>query len=147
MKPKSKRLKLVCDLAARKEALALDHLRQARRALDLQQQQLDDLHNYHQQYMQSMKQSLRGQIDIQKIQVFQGFVAQIQAAIEQQQGLVARARQLFGRSSQVWQTCHQKRKAYEDLIAKYRQQEAATAEKALEKRIEDDFLTRRHFRP
>lgn len=146
MKTKSKRLQLVCDLAARKEDQALDHLRQARRALDVQQQQLDDLKNYHQQYLQSMKQALHGKVDIQKLQVFQGFVAQIQAAIEQQQSVVARAQQLFERSSQVWQKCHQKRKSYEDLVAQYRQQEQAAAEKKLEKRIEDDFLTRQRFR-
>jgi flagellar protein FliJ len=146
MKPKSKRLQLVCDLAARKEEQALDHLRQARRALDVQQQQLDDLKNYHQQYLHSMKQALKGQVDIQKLQVFQGFVAQIQAAIEQQQSVVARAQQLFERSSQVWQRCHQKRKSYEDLVTQYRQQEQALADKKLEKRIEDDFLTRQRFR-
>jgi len=145
VKPKSKRLKLVCDLAARKEQQALDHLRQARRALDLQQKQLDDLKNYHQQYLHSMKMAFQGQVDIQRIQVFQGFVAQIQAAIEQQQTVVARAQQLFERSSAVWQSCHQKRKSYEDLVSRYRQQEVSATEKILEKRIEDDFQTRQRF--
>ncbi len=144
--PRSERLKVVCDLAARKEQQALNHLQQARHALELQRQQLLDLQSYREQYSARMKQSLSGRIEVQQIQVYQSFIGQIETAITQQENVVARAEQLFQRSSAVWQQCHQKMKAYADLVQRYRKEEQLLAEKRMEKQLDDDFTTRMRFR-
>jgi flagellar FliJ protein len=146
MKPRSERLTIVCDLALRREQQALNHLQQARQALDLQRSQLEDLRQYRAQYLESMKRGLSGRVDIQQIQVYQSFIRQIETAIAQQEGVVARAEQLFERSSKVWQACHQKLTSYRELVERYRREEQRLAERKQEKQLEDEFTTRLRFR-
>ena len=146
MKKKSERLKVVLDLAERKEHAAMDVLQQRRRYLDQQREQLESLKSYHQQYLDGIRQNMSGASSVQKLQIYQGFLSQISKAIEQQTGTVQIAQREFDVALNAWKLLHQKRKGMADLIATYRQQELISAEKIIQKRLEDDFVARRFSR-
>lgn len=146
MKKRSVRLKVVLELAERKEQAAMDVLQNKRRYLDQQQQQLQSLESYYQQYVDGVRRDMQGSLAIHTLQLSQGFMHQVGVAIEQQQGSVHIAQQEFDRALGVWKVAHQKRKGMFDLIERYRNEETIEAEKQIQKLLESDFVASRFRR-
>lgn len=143
MKKRSVRLKVVLELAERKEQEAMEALQNKRLYLDQQKQQLQSLESYHQQYVDSMKRDMHGSLAVHTLQLSQRFMTQVGVAIEQQQSTVDIAQQEFDHVLMIWKTLHQKRKGMFDLIERYRNEENVEAEKRIEKLLESDFQTSR----
>jgi flagellar FliJ protein len=140
------RLKVVLELAERKEQQAMDALQNKRRYLDQQQQQLQSLESYHQQYIEGMKRDMHGSLAVHTLQLSQRFMSQVGVAIEQQQSTVQIAQQEFDQVLIIWKTLHQKRKGMFDLIERYRNEENIEAQKQIEKQLESDFQASRFGR-
>lgn len=143
MKKRSVRLKVVLELAERKEQAAMDVLQSKRRYLDQQQQQLQSLQSYHQQYLDDMKLNMKGSVAVKALQLSQEFMSQIAKAIDQQQGTLRLAEQEFDYALKAWGIVHHKRKGMFDLIARYRSEENLQAEKHAQKLLESDFTASR----
>lgn len=143
MKKKSDRLKIVLDLAARKEQSAMEVLAKKRRYRDEQLGQIDNLKQYHTQYLDDMKQDLSQVHNAVSLQASLHFLGQIDAAINQQEDVLKIAEQEFSKAMQEWMFLHQKRKGMADLIHNYKKQEMHLADKKEQQQIESDLLSRR----
>lgn len=146
MKNKSDRLKIVLDLAARKERSAMDELAKKRRYRDEQKSQLDNLKQYHSQYLDDIKHGVKQVQNAVSLQANLHFLSQIDAAINQQEGVFSIAEQEFSKAMQEWTLLHQKRKGMADLIGEYKQQEMNIADKKEQQQIESDLLSRQYRR-
>ena len=143
MKNKSDRLKIVLDLAARKEQSAMEVLAKKRRYRDEQLGQLDSLKQYHAQYLNDIKHGVDQVQNAVSLQANLHFLSQIDAAINQQEGVINIAEKEFMKAMQEWTLLHQKRKGMADLIGDYKKQEMSLADKKEQQQIESDLLSRR----
>ncbi|MDX1453168.1 MAG: flagellar export protein FliJ [Oleiphilaceae bacterium] len=143
MTQRSDRLQLVLEVAQRKEQKAMEALQACRQKLNQQEQQLDNLRDYQQQYLNGLKGAMQGRVALQNLQSYHRFVEQLSSAIEQQQQVVVHARYAFDQARQQWLECREKSSSLNDLVQRCRQEEARVREKQLEKRLEDDLNARR----
>ncbi len=146
MKKKSERLKIVLELAARKEKAAMDELAKKRRYREEQLAQFESLKQYHAQYLNDMKQSTSQVHDVVSLQANLSFLSQVDAAIQQQEGILKIAENEFSVSMKKWLELHQKRKGMADLIEKYQTEELNLADKKEQQQIESDLLSRKFRR-
>lgn len=146
MKKKSERLKIVLELAARKEKAAMDELAKKRRYRDEQLAQLESLKQYHAQYLDDVKKGSSQVHDVVSLQANLHFLTQVDSAIQQQEGVLKIAESEFSVSMRHWLELHQKRKGMADLINKYKTEELKLADKKEQQQIESDLLSRK-FRP
>lgn len=143
MKKKSERLKIVLDLAARKEKAALEVLSKRKRYRDEQLAQLNNLKQYHAQYLEDMKRNVNQVHNAVSLQTNLQFLSQIDQAILHQQGVLNIAEKEYASALNNWTQLHQKRKGMGDLIDTFRNQEDQQAEKKEQQQIESDLLARR----
>lgn len=145
MQSKSDRLKIVLDVAKRNEQKALDALAAKRRYRDQQQEQLDGLKSYYDQYMSTMKANMgEGAMSVHSLQTYQSFVSQIDHATEHQKNTLQIAQQEFDLALQNWTNYHQKQKGMADLIERYKSEEEVKRDKKEQKQLEDDLTARRY---
>jgi flagellar FliJ protein len=145
LKKKSDRLKIVLDVAKRNEQKALDALAAKRRYRDQQQEQLDGLKSYYDQYMGTMKTNMQeGPMSVHSLQTYQSFVSQIDHAAEHQKNTLHIAQQEFELALQNWKIFHQKQKGMADLISRYKNEEEVVRDKKEQKLMEDDLTARRY---
>ena len=145
MKKKSDRLKIVLEVAQRNEKKALDALASKRRYRDQQQEQLDGLKSYYDQYIGTMKANMQeGAMSVHSLQTYQSFVSQIDQASAQQKNTLQIAQQEFELALQNWTSYHQKQKGMTDLIGRYKGEEEAIRDKKEQKQLEDDLTARRY---
>ena len=122
----------------------MDLLAQKRRYRDEQLGQLNNLKQYHTQYLDDIKQGAN-QVQIAvSLQANLHFLSQIDAAVNQQEGVLSIAEQEFSKAMQEWMALHQKRKGMADLISGYKQQEMNELDKKEQQQIESDLLSRRY---
>lgn len=143
MKAKSARLKVVLDLAKRKEKEALEVMIKKRAYRDEQQSQLSGLSQYLTQFVQDLKVSMTGVHDVVRLQSNQVFMSQVEQAIQQQEYVLGIAQREYELALNSWSVLHQKSKGMFDLINKYQQVEQLQLDKRIEKQIEDDLTARR----
>ena len=144
LKKKSERLKIVLDLALRKEQAAMDVLAKKRRYRDDQEEQCDNLKRYHSQYLEDMKQGVQKVHNAISLQANLHFLSQIDAAIQQQENVLKIADSEFSTAMEQWKLLHQKRKGMADLINNYKKDEMNVADKKEQLQIESDLLSRRY---
>lgn len=144
MKKRSERMKVVFEMAERSEKKAMDMLSASRQFMDQQQEQLSSLESYHQQYLDSMRNAMQGKIAVSDLQAYQGFIHQVDKAIEHQKNVIDQAQQQFDRCKLEWLNYREKRKGIEDLIKRYQQEELLAMDKKEAKRLEDDLVSRRY---
>lgn len=142
---KSDRLRLVFDLAERKEQAAKERLAKAKNYLEQQLNQQNMLASYREQYLLELKGRMQGVASVAQLMSNQNFIRQLDQAIEQQASVVENARSAFERYRDEWRTLHEKSKGIHDLLDRTLKEEQWQQEKRLEKQMEDDFLTRRRF--
>lgn len=135
-------MRVVLDLAERKEKEALEVLGKAKSYRDAQSAQLLNLKEYHSQYLNDMKPELGGVSSVNQLQANLQFVNQIDLAIQQQEQILTSAENQFAKALADWQLLHQKKKGLVDLIERYRSQEQTAADKLEQKLIEDMHLAR-----
>ncbi len=144
MKKKSDRLKIVLDLAERKEKAAMEELSKKRRYRDEQLAQLENLKQYHFQYLDDIRTKTDQVNSTFSLQANLQFLTQVDAAIQQQENVLKIAEYEFSSSSENWMVLHQKRKGMSDLIESYKKSELQVADKKEQQQIESDLLSRRY---
>jgi|TARA_R110002049_G_scaffold73894_14_gene190819 flagellar FliJ protein len=144
LKKKSDRLKIVLDLAERKEKAAMEELSKKRRYRDEQLAQLENLKQYHFQYLDDIRTKTDQVNSTFSLQANLQFLTQVDAAIQQQENVLKIAEYEFSSSSENWMVLHQKRKGMSDLIESYKKSELQVADKKEQQQIESDLLSRRY---
>ena len=113
---KSDRFQLVLELAERKEQSAMDVLTKARAYLDQQLGQQTMLSNYRSQYVNDLKDRMSGISSVAQLVSNQGFIRQLDQAIEQQESVVEHARVSYEKALDEWRALHEKSKGIKDLL-------------------------------
>ncbi|OZB12845.1 MAG: flagellar export protein FliJ [Marinobacter sp. 34-60-7] len=120
---RSRRLQPVLALEERKEQEALERMGEARQQLEAQQQQVDNLERYQQEYRDQIRASQTGVVPVARLQAWQAFIAQLDLVIAQQQKQVQQAERVFEQRRREWQQAWERRRGMEKYIDSCRQQE------------------------
>lgn len=100
---RSRRLEVVLSLEERKEQEALERMGEARKLVEQQREQVQNLNRYQQEYRDQIRNSQQGVVQVSRLQAWQAFIAQLDQVIRQQQKQLAQAEQVFETRKQEWQ--------------------------------------------
>lgn len=120
---KSQRLAVVLSLEERKEQEALERMGEARKLVDQQREQVENLNRYQQEYRQQIRNGQQGVVQVSRLQAWQAFIAQLDQVIRQQQVQLEQAEKVFEVRKQEWQQAWERRRGMEKYIDTCRQQE------------------------
>lgn len=120
---RSQRLAVVLSLEERKEQEALERMGEARKLVEQQREQVENLNRYQQEYRDQIRTSQRGTIQVSRLQSWQAFIAQLDQVILQQQKHLDQAEQVFETRRQEWQEAWERKRGMEKYIETCRRQE------------------------
>lgn len=120
---RSRRLEVVLTLEERKEQEALERMGEARKQVEQQREQVENLHRYQQEYRDQIRKSQQGVVQVTRLQAWQAFIAQLDQVIRQQQKQLEQAEKVFETRKKAWQEAWERRRGMEKYIESCRQQE------------------------
>jgi flagellar FliJ protein len=144
---RSRRLEIVLTLEERKEQDALERMGDARKQVEDQQAQVDNLNRYQQEYRDQIRSNQSGVVPVSRLQAWQAFIAQLDQVILRQQQVLDQAVEVFEARRQEWQQAWERRRGMEKYIESCRQQEQKEQD-AREQKLSDEaagrMFSRRH---
>ncbi len=145
---RSRRLEVVLALEQRKEKEALEQMGEARKQMDQQRQQIENLNSYQQEYRDQIRSALHGVVPVVRLQAWQAFIAQLDQVIGQQQKQLEQLEQVYNLRRREWQQAWERRRGMETYIETCRQQEQRERD-LREQKLADEaagrqFARRRH---
>ena len=140
---RSRRLEVVLTLEQRKEKDALEQMGEARKLVDQQRQQIDDLNNYQQEYRNQIRSAQHGVVPVVRLQAWQAFIAQLDQVIVQQQIQLEQLEQVYEARRREWQQAWERRRGMEKYIESCQQQEQR--ERDLQEQKQSDEAAGRQF--
>lgn len=120
---RSRRLAVVLTLEERKEQEALEKLGEARKQVEAQQQQIDDLNRYQQEYRDHIRRNQQGVVSVSRLQAWQAFVTQLDQVLHQQHKQMDALQHRFEEARKLWQAAWERRRGMEKYIESCRLQE------------------------
>ncbi len=139
---KSNRLKPVQRLSEAREQDAAKALGDSNRHVSEQEQRLADLENYREEYARYYQQRGEQGVTAAKLMELQRFLHNLNKAIEQQQQVVAMARQRSEQSKQQWNNARGKSQALDKVVERYRKEEDRSASRQ-EQKDNDEYAQRK----
>ncbi len=91
----------------------------AQQGLDSAQSRLQELQQYHAEYLHGFQQTARAGRNALALRDFQVFLGRLEDAIRQQEQIVAQARQGVAGSTRLWQSAAQRVKAVDSVVGKW----------------------------
>lgn len=140
---RSKRLKVVVELAQRAEDEAANRFEAARKALDHEVEVLTEIENYYADYEIKFGAATQGLRAAQLMQS-RDFLNRLSEARSGQKHQVQRAEKTLELVRQEWHKVHLKHKALKDLVAQYKVQEYLVLEKIEQKHL-DEWVTQQRL--
>ena len=134
--PRSKRMQVVLMLAERTEQAAAQRLGQYRDQVSAEQEQLQQLVEYTEQYLHSHNERTTG-IHADELISFSNFIQRLSAAKKEQELKLARMQQTLDQIQQDWREKYQKRHSIQELITRLQHEESQLLEKRLQKELDD----------
>lgn len=120
---RSRRLEVVLSLEQRKEKEALEQMGEARKIVDQQRQQVENLNSYQQEYRNQIRSAQHGVVPVVRLQAWQAFIAQLDQVIAQQKKQLTQAEEVYESRRREWQQAWERRRGMEKYIESCRQQE------------------------
>ena len=114
----------------------------AQRSLDAAETRLQELQQYHLDYLRNFQQAARAGSNVMALRDFQAFLGRLEEAIRQQEQIVAQARQGVAGSTQRWQSAALRVKAVETVVDKW-QGDERRHEQRLEQKETDERAQRK----
>ena len=137
----SKRLKPVQRVAHSREQVAARNLGISRKVLQEQQNKLEQLRHYHQDYLQRFEQAARNGIAAAQMQEYRAFIAKLDEAIRRQESVVAASQSEHTAKKSHWREKHSRTQALNKAIDRY--QIAESKNEARSEQKESDELSQR----
>lgn len=137
MTVRSERLKVVLTLEERKEQQALDRMNDVRRQWQTEQDQLEELQRYLQEYHQQMRQQQQGTVPVARLRGWQSFIARLDLLIGEQQARVEQAAQRVEQARQLWLQVWERRQGMKRYIETCRAQEQHARDVADQKQADE----------
>ncbi|MBK1872106.1 MULTISPECIES: flagellar export protein FliJ [Marinobacter] len=138
---RSKRLAVVLTLEERKEKEALELMGKAREVVEQHSEQVAKLNRYQQEYRDQIRESQHGVVQVNRLQAWQAFIAQLDQVILQQQKQLTQAEAVFEARRREWQQAWERRRGMEKYIETCRQQESR-AQDVQEQKLADEAAGR-----
>lgn len=113
----------------------------AQQALSAAESKLRDLQQYYVDYQQGFQESARAGQNALRLRDFQLFLARLEAAVKQQEQVVAQARAGVAGSTQRWQSAAQRVKAVDSVVDKWQLDERRSTDR-LEQKETDERASR-----
>ncbi|MEX2476121.1 flagellar export protein FliJ [Marinobacter sp.] len=120
---RSRRLAVVLTLEERKEHEALEALAAARQKVEAQQQQINDLNRYQQEYRNQIRENQQGVVSVTRLQAWQAFIAQLDQVLRHQQKQLEQLEQRLNDARKHWQSAWERRRGMEKYIETCQRQE------------------------
>ncbi|MDX1697388.1 MAG: flagellar export protein FliJ [Thiohalobacterales bacterium] len=140
----STRLQPVLELARDSEQAAARALAEARARADEAAQKLRELETYRGEYAEGLRQKTATGLNAMQMKDYQAFLARLDAAIRQQQQVVAGLDGDAGRARQAWLQRRQRLGALDKLTDRHRRRERADSERR--EQAEGNEHALRHWR-
>lgn len=144
---RSQRLAVVLTLEERKERAALEKMGEARKLVDQQREQVDNLNRYQQEYRNQIRNNQSGVVPVARLQAWQAFIAQLDQVILQQEKVLSQAEQVFEARRLEWQQAWERKRGMEKYIETCQQQERKEQD-VREQKLADEaagrMFSRRH---
>lgn len=125
----SKRLKPVQQVADSREKAAAKQFGDSQRSLNGHKGKLDELRQYHHEYMERFQKAMQNGISSAQLQEYRAFIAKLNEAIRQQEQVVASSQQDRSSKQNNWQKKHTRVMALGKVVERYKKEEAKTADK------------------
>ncbi len=125
----SKRLKPVQQVAGSREKTAAKQFGDSQRSLTGHQSKLEELRQYHQEYMERFQKAMHGGISSAQLQEYRAFIAKLNEAIRAQEQVVATSQMERSNKQNNWQKKHTRVMALGKVVDRYKKEEAKTADK------------------
>lgn len=126
---RTRKLDPVIDMARKTTESELIKLAEQNALLQREQNQLDDLMQYRDEYLARFRQGDPMQMSAKKALDLRGFLAQLDQAIQAQQLQVNQSQQVVNRQQQNWLQARNKEQALDSLMARYRADEERKQQK------------------
>ena len=137
MTVRSERLQVVLTLEERKEQQALDRMNDVRRQWQAEQDRLEELRRYQQEYHQQMRQQQQGTVPVARLQGWQSFIARLDRLIGEQQARTRQVEQRVEQARQQWHQAWERRRGMEKYIETCRAQEQSARDQAEQKQADE----------
>ena len=132
---RSSRMAIVLNLAQKEEENAAQSLNIARQQLLSEQEQLQQLDDYRNQYLADYSVSSAPR-NAQQLINYSSFIQRIDQLKLERSQKVERAERVVVKAQTVWQQLYQKRKSIADLIERYKVEEQLAIDKKLQKELD-----------
>jgi flagellar FliJ protein len=129
----SKRLKPVQRFVHSKEQKAARMMGQAKKSLQQEEAKLQQLKQYHQEYLQRFQQMAGAGMGATQLQEYRAFLAKLDEAIKQQQEVVTASAVNHSSSKNVWKKKHSRTQALNKAVERFRHQEQKSADRQEQK--------------
>ncbi len=126
---RTRKLDPVIDMARKTTESELIKLGEQNALLQREQNQLDDLMQYRDEYLARFRQGDPMQMSAKKALDLRGFLAQLDQAIQAQQLQVNQSQQVVNRQQQNWLQARNKEQALDSLMDRYRADEERKQQK------------------
>lgn len=144
---RSRRMEVVLALEERKEQSALGQMGEARKRVDQQREQVDNLNRYQQEYRNQIRNNQSGVVPVARLQAWQAFIAQLDQVILQQEQVLSQAEQVFEARRLEWQQAWERKRGVEKYIETCQRQERKAQDVREQKQADEAagrMFSRRH---
>ncbi|MDQ2078093.1 flagellar export protein FliJ [Marinimicrobium sp. ABcell2] len=140
---RSERMRAVLILAERAEQEAAREFEACRERTLAEQQQLEQLQLYREQYVQEY-QSRREGVHPSELISYSGFIQRLAAVLTEQEKKLQHVQQLLQQCQQQWQQMHRRKQSIQELIARLKKEENAALEQKLQREL-DELSSQQHW--
>lgn len=130
---KSQRMNPLLKLAARDEEQAARALGASQQTMQAQQQQLELLLSYRQEYAERMQHHGARGMSVTQMQGYQAFLARLDEGIREQQHVLRRAQQEYEQQRHVWQQSHIRTQSLDKVKLRYLAEEVRVQDRKEQK--------------
>ncbi|MEN8165865.1 MAG: flagellar export protein FliJ [Pseudomonadota bacterium] len=133
----SKRLTPVRRFAQSREHKAARHMGQSHKTLQEEEAKLNQLKQYHQEYLRRFDAAARKGIGAPQLQEYRAFLEKLDQAIRQQRDVVSASMADHSNNKDNWRQKHTRTQAIDKVVDRYRRQERANEGRHEQKESDD----------
>ena len=133
----SKRLKPVHRVAESREQTAAREMGDSKRYVHQQEERLEQLRSYHAEYLDRFHNAARQGMSAMQLQEYRAFLAKLDRAIREQEGVIADGRDVHQVNKDNWQQKHVRTQALGNVIDRYKQAESQAQDKREQNEVDD----------
>lgn len=133
---RAKRLQIVLTLAERHEQAAAQQVADWRAQVAAEQEQLQQLEEYSEQYLQTYRARKSG-LHAEELITYSAFIQRLNAVCAEQKVKLERVIQQHELSLKVWREKHHRRRSIGEMIARLEKEDNAILEKRLQKELDE----------